>query len=107
MKRMALVLYPFLVVAESLQLPVVYDPFEGVQHRIKKEHKTRSATKKQKISLVVSAIFNNKAFINKKFYTIGEKIGKYRVVEITSTYVILEGANHKVLLPLLRKKYLK
>lgn len=107
MKKIALLLFPFVVVAESLNLPVVYDPFQGVQHFIKKEHTTQSATKKQKVPLVVSAIFNNKAFINKKFYTIGEKIGKYRLVGIKSTYVILEGANHRVLLPLLAKKYLK
>ena len=50
------------------------------------------------ISLHLSAIINNSAYINGKWYKIQEKVGKYTISRITRTDVILTYKQKRLLL---------
>ncbi|WP_457748861.1 hypothetical protein [Sulfurimonas sp.] len=75
--------------ANTLSL-VNYDPFYKSQRIL---HSTPSKPKNK--SLVLNAVFNNKAFINGKFYTVGDKILGYKIKKIYTQSVVIQ--NRKIL----------
>jgi len=74
-----------------------------------KEIKTKKVKViKVEVSYKLTAILNNKAFINKKWYGSGDKIGSYRVNSIGNRSVILKnGSEVKRLIIEKRKKKFK
>ena len=96
------------LMAKSLDLPVYYDPFAKAK-KIVKEAKKGSLTPLHKPSgaLVLIAIFGDKAFINDRFYKVGQKVGGYVIVRIASTYVVLKKKGKTKILPLGKKHILK
>jgi len=83
-------------------LPLVnYDPF----YKSKKILHTKARHKRQRTSLVLNAIFNNRAYIGNKFYTVGEKIQGYKIKKVYKQSVVLQ--NHSsVKILYLQKKHL-
>ena len=53
---------------------------------------------------ILKAIFNNKVFINKKWYKRGDSVGTYKVGAISSDSVVLESATAKRILSLNKTK---
>lgn len=61
--------------------------------------KTRkNKTYKRSKRLIVTAIINNSALINKKWYNLNDKVGKYTLTSISRTDVILSYKKKKLLL---------
>ncbi len=77
------------------KIVINYDPFFPT----KKDKKKRTVYKKQqKKSYKLKAILNKKAFINDRWFKLGERVGEYKIIKITSTKVVLEkGRKRKVL----------
>lgn len=89
---------------DAASLPLVhYDPFYKSQV-ILHSHKRRIL---QQNFLALSAIFNDRAFINNKFYTVGEKIQGYRIKKIYKHSVILQHGRHIKVLRLQQKHFLQ
>ena len=88
-------------------LPVHYDPFVKAKRIIKRaKEPILSSVKMESPHFELSAIFNDKAFINGRFYKIGDRIWGYRVSEIKENYVILQKNGTKVIVPLVKKHVL-
>ena len=76
---------------------------------IKKDEDTKKtvvSTPEKKISFNLSAIINDTAFINGKWYKKGDVIGGYNITEITDTKVKLENKKSTIELFLPQKKSL-
>lgn len=94
----------YLTIASANPLPLVhYDPFYKSQIILH----THTHKRVQNRSLTLSAIFNNRAFINNKFYTIGEKIRGYRIEKIYRHYIVLQGHNSIIVLHMQKKHLLQ
>jgi len=91
-----------LVSAKSLPL-VHYDPFYKSQI-ILHSHTKKSIQNK---SFALSAIFNNRAFINNRFYTVGESVQGYKIKKIYKQSIVLQHGNTLIMLPLQKKHILK
>ncbi len=90
--------------AEVLPLPVKYDPFYKAQKLLKKKKaKSFSGT----LKLTLSAIYNERAYINGKFYKVGDKIEGYKIYKIGKNFVILKKRGKKRVLYLVKNKILK
>ncbi|WP_151901010.1 hypothetical protein [Sulfurimonas hydrogeniphila] len=86
--------FPFLY---ANSLPIVnYDPF----YKSQKILHTRHASKRQSNSFVLSAIYNNRAFVNNRFYTVGEKIQGYKIKKIYKQSVVLQNRSRLKILHL-------
>lgn len=94
--------------AKSLDLPVQYDPFVKAK-KIVREAKQGAVSplSKRPHRLVLIAIFDDKAFINDRFYTVGQRVGGYVIVRIAPTYVVLKKKGKTKILPLGKKHILK
>jgi len=102
MKKTFLLFISFpLLYANSLAL-VHYDPF----YKSQKILHTLTAQRTQNKSLVLSAIFNNQAFINNKFYALGEKIQGYKIKKIYKQAVVLRNHKSLKILHLQQKQHL-
>ena len=78
----------------SQRLPIIqYDPFFNAQKIIKQQSMIiKSITKtKAAIKLHLTAILNDQAYINGRFYKVGDKIGAFKVVKISSNSVHLKS----------------
>jgi len=53
--------------------------------------------KKINNSLNLTAIFGNEICINEKWYTVGQKVNKYKIIRIESDYVELSSKNKKTI----------
>jgi len=76
----------------------------------KKEHKKEAkVTVAVNIDYVLNAVLNHAAFINKKWYKTGDKLGNYKVGYISRNSVRLKsGSDNKVLkLEKKKKKFIK
>jgi len=92
------------VVASANSLPLVhYDPFYKSQI-ILRSHTHKRAQRKP---FALSAIFNHRAFINNKFYTIGEKIQGYKIKKIYKNSVVLQHGSIMRVLHLQKKHLLQ
>ena len=92
--------------ASSLPLPVKYDPFHKAE-KILKEKKVIRKIEKKPIKLTLGAIYNNKVYINGKFYKVGDRVGEYRVFKIAKDFVILNGKGKSLRLYLVERKIFK
>ena len=90
-----------------LDLPVRYDPFQKAKKIVVKKSIPVIFTATPSVRLDLIAIFNNKAYINGKFYTIGQNVYGYRLVAIKENYVVLKKGRQIKLLPLVEKKFVK
>jgi len=94
----------FLTVLGANPSPLVhYDPFYKSQTILH----THTQKKVQRKSFALSAIFNNRAFINNKFYTIGEKIQGYTIKKIYRHSVVLQHRSSITVLHLQQKHLLQ
>jgi len=94
----------FLTVLGANSLPLVhYDPF----YKSKIILHTHTQKSLQRKSFALSAIFNNQAFINGKFYAIGDKIQGYKIKNIYKNSVVLQHGNSITVLHLQKKHLLK
>lgn len=90
------------------------NPFIIVQPK-KEENLTKGAKKVPHIYIpaiveptyTLDAILNHAAFINKKWYKKGSKIGNYRVIYIGKRTVTLKSKEKSKTLHLKKKKYIK
>jgi len=55
----------------------------------------------------MTAVLNHAAFINKKWYRVGDKLGGYKVIQIGKTYAILKSDKEtkKLVIPPRKKKF--
>jgi hypothetical protein len=72
------------------------NPFAMEKRIIQEPKKVEVKDKKHKIVKVeenyeLTAILNHRAFINKKWYSVGDKIGSFKVYSIGNISVILKG----------------
>ncbi len=106
MRRLALMVAAW--VAYAGDLPVAYDPFDTAQ-KVIKSAKPVTPRYYRPISkpLRLYAIMNDKAFINKKFYTIGAIIDGFRLVAIAKDHVVLQKGRYKKILFLPKKQILR
>jgi len=74
--------------AKPLRAPD-YDPFKKTQKILNKKIKTYT-TKRQAKRYTLYAIYDNKVNINKKFYTIGDRIGACTLYKIFEDNVMLK-----------------
>ena len=75
---------------------------------VKEEKKEAQEQKSPEVEYQLSAILNHAAFINKKWYKTGDKLGAYRVRYISRNEVHLKGElGEKVLKLEKKKKFIK
>lgn len=91
----------------ALDLPVEYDPFIGAKKIIKEHPQKKIAPIKPKRALHLEAIFDQKAMINGRFFSVGERVDGYRLALIGSNFVVLKKRNRKKVLTFARKRILK
>lgn len=87
-----------------LDLPVKYDPFHKAQKIIKSAKKSAKGNFRIKRRLALGGIFNGKAFINGRFYRVGDRVDGAKIVAIKDRYVILLRDGKMRILPLLGRK---
>ena len=88
MKKIIVLLLVLIFSSKATTMRVVpYDPFKKVDLLLKKHNKNRNLLRYNKPKISVSAIFNDKAFINGKFYKIGDIIHGYRIIKISKKAV--------------------
>ncbi|NPA04421.1 MAG: hypothetical protein GXO61_06120 [Epsilonproteobacteria bacterium] len=80
MKKLLFLTLPLL----ALELPR-YDPFKKSIPKRKWRYPT----------IKVEAIFNHKAFINGRFYSVGDRIGVGKVVKVAKDYVVISFGRRK------------
>ncbi len=85
--------------SKTLDLPVKYDPFVKAQ-KIIKRHKAVPIRIKRARTLHLVAIFNDKAYIDGKFYHVGDKIDGYVIEKIDKRGVLLKRGKQSKLLRL-------
>ncbi len=97
---------------------VKYDPFSNIKKEEKREEKKKvvkveKPKKRKKIIyqpiIELEAIFGKSAFINGKWYRVGDKIGKYKIIKIGRDSVSLKIGRRVKSLRLIDKerKFLK
>lgn len=82
------------------KIVVKYDPFFPKRKKIK-----TVSIKKRKI-LKLKAILNDKAFINGRWFSKGEKVGEYKIIKITPSFVELRKGKKRKILALVPSKRL-
>ena len=107
MKTLLSLLFALALFANVLDLPVEYDPFYKASRIIQHTKKGRKNIQPVVKPLYLYAIFNNQAYINGKFYQIGEQVEGYRLISIKKNYVILRKGERMKLLPLLKNNILQ
>lgn len=107
MKSLLGLLFALALFANVLDLPVEYDPFYKASKIIQHTKKGRKNIQPLSKPFYLYAIFNNQAYINGKFYQIGERVGGYRLISIKKNYVILKKGEQMKLLPLLKSSILQ
>lgn len=82
----------------SSEIPYNYNPFYEASSKIHKK------TQSKAMSFHVGAILNDKVFINKKWYKIGDNIGKYKLIGADYKSVMLQDANKRIFVPSSQEK---
>ena len=92
----------------SQSLPIVkYDPFYKAQKILQSKTKTSHTAAKRKKSppkLHLTAILNDKAYINGNFYKVGDTVASFEVVKISSDSVHLKKGSKITILRFERAK---
>ncbi len=88
---------------QSLSLPQ-YDPFKRAQPLLKKKKSGRSAYKPSPSRL--TAVLNDRVFINGRWYKRGESVPEGKLIKITPTSVYLKEGKKIKVLPLKTSKNL-
>ena len=84
---------------KSVVSPMVKIIVENNETTIKDSNGTIIKAKPKDDSFVLAAILNNSAFINGKWYKVGDMVGKYKLVEILDDSVLLKnGKKTKLIL---------
>jgi len=93
-----------IVAAKSLSL-IHYDPFQKAKVLLKRVavQKTEFVEK----SLQVEAIFNKKAYIDGKFYTLYSVVNGYKIVGIYDKYIRVRKNGKITKVPLITSNFLK
>lgn len=108
MKKLIVLLFCIIpLLSGVIELPVNYDPFYKATKIIKHSTRKRVIVQNREISLHLYAIFNNKAYINGKFYAIGEYISGYKLIKIKNDHVVLAKRGTIKVLPLLPKRVMR
>lgn len=77
---------------EKINIQINYSPFKKkVIENESKEFASSETVKKT--GDIVKAIFNNRAFINNKWYTIGDEIGSFKILKISKDTVYMSKGN--------------
>ncbi len=88
----------------SQSLPMVhYDPFYKSQ-KILKVRKLKANYPNRFRKLHLTAIYNDKAYIDGKFYRVGQRVGEYELVRITQNGVVLKKNTQRLILRLAKPK---
>jgi len=95
----------FFAYAQTLPLPIKYDPFQKAKKLMK--DKSKVVKNMKRFDLKLYAIYNNRAYINGKFYKIGDKVAGFKVIKISNKYVVLKKNRKKVVLPLVKSNIIK
>lgn len=92
----------------SAGLPIIkYDPFYKAQ-KILKKPKKKHFTLERKRELQLTAIYNQKACINGRFYKRGDKVYEYKVAKVLPKAVVLQKGNSMRVIHLINKSgYIK
>lgn len=105
--RSLIVIFLLLTSIKAYDEPFAYDPFKKAQVLIQKESpKAQEKQKVKKNSIVLSAIMSDKAFINGKWYGLGDKFGSFKVDMIRQNMVGLKRGGKVKIITLGRKKHL-
>ncbi len=107
MRRAIVWLLPLVLGAKVLDLEVPYDPFTPAQKIIKKSRHAPIPPKPPAPRLYLLAIFDHKAYIDGRFYRVGDRIGGYRIAKIADNYVLLEKKGKMKILFLAKKRILR
>ena len=105
MKKIGLFLIMITVLLSNTLPPINYDPFYKAQKLLKKPKRVQVFSKP--IQLKVYAIYNNRAYINGKFYKIGDKIAGYKLYKIYDNYVVLKSKSKLKVVYLIKNRILK
>ncbi len=85
---------------------VIYDPFRRAEPLIK-QAKKRTYTSQAPV-VRVSAVMNERAFVNGRWVARGDRIGPYRIVAVRAGGVVMKEGGRTLFIPLrLEKKLLK
>jgi hypothetical protein len=71
---------------------VKYDPFQKGQEVVKKAFETKSQEK----TLSVTSILNNKVFINSHWYSVGDEVNGYKIIQIREESVLAKNSEKVV-----------
>ncbi len=107
MRRAILWLLPLILGAKVLDLEVPYDPFAPAQKIIKKSRHAPIPSRPYHSPLHLLAIFGDKAYIDGRFYHVGDRVGGYRIAKIGDNYVLLEKKGKMKILFLAKKRILQ
>lgn len=104
MRKQIIIFLTLSVFAFAYNEPFKYDPF--ARYLPVSKNGTIVSTK---ATMRVSAVMENKAFINGSWYKKGNKLGSYRIISISPNMVRLRSDEKTLILPVGKKvkKYLK
>jgi len=83
---------------------VIYDPFKRAEPLIKQAKAANFEP--QTPALRVTAVMNERAFVNGRWVKRGDRIGPYRIVSVRSDGVVAKEGGRTLFLPLKRKRKL-
>jgi hypothetical protein len=75
-------------IEKTLIVRVKYDPFKKGQEVVQKIF----SKKVQDNTLYVTAILNNKAFINSRWYRVGEKVDGYKIIQLKENSILVKNS---------------
>lgn len=83
---------------------VIYDPFRRAEPLIKRAKK-RTYTPQAPV-VRVSAVMNERAFVNGRWVTRGDRVGPYRIVAVRADGVVMKHGKRTLFVPLVHEKKL-
>ncbi len=92
---------------ESIHIPSaveyrVYDPFKRAAPMVKKSGRGLAAHRP--VPIRVTAVMNDRAFVNGRWVRTGERIGRYKIARIGGGGVVLKRGNTTRFVPLGKRK---
>jgi len=93
-----------LFAVESIEL-IHYDPFKQAKKIIISQKKQQPIVMDKPKPLRISAIFNDKVFINGKFYRVSDRIYSYKIVKIGKNKVVMRKKDKVVVLYFMKKNH--
>ncbi|WP_201352410.1 hypothetical protein [Hydrogenimonas urashimensis] len=83
----------------------VYDPFKRAEPLMKKSG-PRVPPKVRRTTIRVTAVMNDKAFVNGRWVGKGSRVGSYRIIDVRADGIVVKEGNKRLLLPLKRERKL-